>query len=663
MLKRIEIKNAFKHPNTVIDFQTGLTAIIGPNESGKSMIFELVSFALFGTVALRGAADDYKKMSVTLDFEVMDKAYRVSRAGSKVLLYVNGQELATGTKVVNPKIIEILGYDYKVFTIANCANQDELTKLGTMKPTERKQMVDNVIGLTILDKLTASIAAKISGLNGEVEYLRMNTIVPAEPVKPEHYRPAGELQKIINETSILEQRHSYLAAWLNTTLPQPIMPTDPGFGSLDDLIAKNNEMSVKISRSRDLENQLARYTEPTLTPDQIAALKTQWQKVDSLSDLQHKHSRLSLKPTFSRQELDAFAAQADMAHKWEQKEKLLAAGEHECPSCHHHWPVASDQLAAYEGISATSMPSYIPSPRDYAAVEAYNAETATRVDLEAQIAAFGTLEVPKVSKDQIAVQERSLADYEVIQKARKELAEIRLFFAAGQPDYSQMISARQRYDQELAAYNQGVITYNQWVADWQKNKTEFDQLVNVPAQMQALRNLMTSVAVYDNNYMHYQTALAAYNQKVQDIQTKSILLNQYEKARAAMKEARSTVKRYLVPSLNRVSSALLTQMTGGARSSIEVTEDFEIFVDGQPLATLSGSGKAVANLAIRIALGQVLIAKKFSVFMADEIDGSMDADRAEFTSECLRRLTKNVKQLLLISHKRPEADNYIELGR
>ena len=62
---------------------------------------------------------------------------------------------------------------------------------------------------------------------------------------------------------------------------------------------------------------------------------------------------------------------------------------------------------------------------------------------------------------------------------------------------------------------------------------------------------------------------------------------------------------------------------------VEVDEDFEILIDGQPINTLSGSGKAVANLAVRIALGQILTNKVFSVFFADEVDAAMDDDRSE----------------------------------
>ena len=90
-------------------------------------------------------------------------------------------------------------------------------------------------------------------------------------------------------------------------------------------------------------------------------------------------------------------------------------------------------------------------------------------------------------------------------------------------------------------------------------------------------------------------------------------------------------------------------------------ENFDVSVDGQKLATLSGSGKACANLALRIGLGQVLTNNVFSVFVGDEIDASMDEDRSEFTQNSLKSLSDKISQVIIITHKPPTADHVIEL--
>lgn len=82
-------------------------------------------------------------------------------------------------------------------------------------------------------------------------------------------------------------------------------------------------------------------------------------------------------------------------------------------------------------------------------------------------------------------------------------------------------------------------------------------------------------------------------------------------------------------------------------------------VDGQPLGTLSSSGKACANLALRIGLGQVLTNNVLSLFIGDEIDASMDDDRAEFTHVSLQSLVLRISQIILITHKVPTADHVV----
>jgi len=138
---------------------------------------------------------------------------------------------------------------------------------------------------------------------------------------------------------------------------------------------------------------------------------------------------------------------------------------------------------------------------------------------------------------------------------------------------------------------------------------------------------------------------------------------EFLKAREIIQALKISVKNHLLPSLNAVASTLLSRMTGGERYEVVVDEDFDIMIDGQAVNTLSGSGKAVANLAIRIALGQILTNRVFSVFMADEVDAAMDDERASYTAQALRRLTETITQVIQVTHKHPETDHTFELKK
>ena len=70
IIESIEMENFKSHSNTRVDFNTGISIIIGENGAGKSSILEAVSFALFKQYSGRKIEELVKKgrekMSVTL---------------------------------------------------------------------------------------------------------------------------------------------------------------------------------------------------------------------------------------------------------------------------------------------------------------------------------------------------------------------------------------------------------------------------------------------------------------------------------------------------------------------------------------------------------------------------------------------------------------------
>ena len=186
-------------------------------------------------------------------------------------------------------------------------------------------------------------------------------------------------------------------------------------------------------------------------------------------------------------------------------------------------------------------------------------------------------------------------------------------------------------------------------------------LLNVPENLAQLEAGYQAAKIYEDRLGAYEKALGIYRTKKDEVDRRREEEQGYRKGKEALTILRKLVKQHLIPSLNKVASHYITEMTGGQRNLIEVDEEFDIQVDGQPISTLSGSGKAVANLSLRLELGQVLTNNQFSVFLGDEIDASMDVDRADNTAKTLESLAERVSQILLVTHKYPQADYYFEL--
>ena len=92
IFKRLRLKNFKSYANEVINFDKGITVIIGQNGAGKSSIFEAISFALYKQHTAGKLHDlvrnNTENMSVELDFVSRGKEYRIIRDNITGLLQI-----------------------------------------------------------------------------------------------------------------------------------------------------------------------------------------------------------------------------------------------------------------------------------------------------------------------------------------------------------------------------------------------------------------------------------------------------------------------------------------------------------------------------------------------------------------------------------------------
>ena len=587
MIYKLFIDGGFRHHNRTFEFDKGLTGIVGKNESGKSLIVEFLRFALFGSSALRGKADDYKKLHVELWFSVKGNDYHVTRKGTKVLLRRNDEDLASGTKPVNQAIIEILGYDLTVFDVANACNQGNVEALSNMRPSERKAMVDRTIGLNVLDDLIKHSGEQALLHKRDADAVERVLVEPVEPVQPEGYLPSLSIQARLKAARELLAERNQLAGWLNAIPPAPVEPTLCGVReTVAELEDHQRKRKATLDRQAELERQI-------------------------------KGTRV---PKYPVEFLDAQAEQWVAYSYWLQKKQFLDQGHLCCPSCNHEWPIASEQLKAFAGV-----------------VE---------------------VEKPELSKAVIEDERALRGRQKVLDDLLEELHSLIL-----PEDRSADLQTRRQYEASLNQYWAQVQAYDAYQVELPAKRARFDQLADLEPQIVELDAQYQATLVYERDRAAYEKAKGVYEQHLELLQEAKRLAEEFSEAKKRVTQLKVQVKTFLLPSLNKVASILLNQMTGGERYEVVVDEDFEITIDGQAISTLSGSGKAVANLAVRIALGQILTNKVFSVFFADEVDAAMDDDRATYTAQALRRLTDLIGQVIIVTHKKVETDHLIELKK
>jgi DNA repair exonuclease SbcCD ATPase subunit len=661
MIKSLYLDNCFRHFDRSITFDNGLTAIIGPNESGKSLTLEMIRYAFFGSKALRGIADDYKKLHVAMSFEIRGVEYKVVRKGNRADLYRGDEHIATGTKPVNAAIVRILGYDLQVFDTAHACNQGQVEALGAMTPADRKAMVDQTVGLTEMDAVEATVAEKARTNRALLQQAEADLgPEPVEPPKPVNYIPAADLRAARDQLRAATERFNQLQGYLSHRLPTaPIEPTCDITETADQIKLFVDLRQTVTTKQSQLKAQIDFTPTSPYTAEQLATFRAQlaawknWQE----------REKFTWRPTYTHTQLNemelGWAAIETNNRRAELQHQLDHANKLECPKCAHSWPMDQAGVARIQAELEQLPPAVVLTPPKLTPTQIRQ----ERFDLDNYGPKWERLKdvpeapAPEISEAELIRLESLSGNREKIDMWKAELATLTL-----PPDRTEDYHKRRAYERDMVTYQTARRGYDKAVAERAERQAEFDKLSGVPDHYQTILEAYSAAEAYERELAAYQAARAKWDATAETVAVLRERTEQYSRAREALKELRARVKQYLVPSLSKVASNLLSQMTGGQRTIIDIDEDFNVLVDGQRLETLSGSGKAVANLAIRLGLGQVLTYRALSLFMGDEIDASMDNDRANFTAECFRNLSKSVKQVFLVSHKRPEADHYIDLA-
>jgi exonuclease SbcC len=123
----------------------------------------------------------------------------------------------------------------------------------------------------------------------------------------------------------------------------------------------------------------------------------------------------------------------------------------------------------------------------------------------------------------------------------------------------------------------------------------------------------------------------------------------------ALADLRAELNATLRPELSEVASGFLRDLTNGRYTDLELDDDYEpaLVDEGEPKGVLSGGEEDVANLALRLAISQMIAERAgqpLSLLVLDEIFGSLDDDRRAAVLELLRSLADRFPQVILITH-------------
>jgi exonuclease SbcC len=222
LLRRLVAQN-FKHLNVDLAFPQGVLAISGPNESGKSSIFEAILFAFYGRTnkAPRGEKEqlinyDAESLIVQLVFEIEGKQYRITRRlhkkrPSEALLHLLGsgdrvELLATGVTNVDKELGNLLsGIDMNDMLASNIVLQKDLDRLAKLPKTDRRHVINAMMGRECFSRASDKLAEDSRPLRKEVDGA-VQTLEQLRQRADLYERNVQELEAKRTESELVEQQ-------------------------------------------------------------------------------------------------------------------------------------------------------------------------------------------------------------------------------------------------------------------------------------------------------------------------------------------------------------------------------------------------------------------------------------------------------------------------
>ena len=296
IITRLRLENFLAHDNTDIEFsQSGITAIIGENGSGKTSILEGIYYALFGESSKGNLGDIVKwgrsGASVELEFIKGNRRYKIVREIKKTskgnttnaFLYriENSREILEKHKNLNKELPAITGLSKKTFLNSVLVRQGEIEGLLRLKPSEREKVIEELLDLHLYVKLQEKYKELRRKEENNLELLESQKI-NKEEIEKYLTDIESKLKALEEEIEKLQKEKENIENQLKQVEK-----------SLEDATKKENEKKIKEVnlrnveiRLKELENQLQ---EIRNLKEKLPSLE---KDVEKLQELENTYLRL-----------------------------------------------------------------------------------------------------------------------------------------------------------------------------------------------------------------------------------------------------------------------------------------------------------------------------------------------------------------------------------
>lgn len=189
MIERVEIVNWRSHKNTTLEFSEGTNVFIGIMGSGKSSVFDAITYAFYGRFPKSDRREvklsdvirfGEKNGEVKVWFSANGKRYMVVRGvgSDRAELYEIVDDeyklIQKDKNRVTNSVVSLLGTDYSLFTRAIYSEQNNMDYFLTLPPSKRKEELDRLLGIDKFYKVLSNTTTVIHRLENRLKDLKMN---------------------------------------------------------------------------------------------------------------------------------------------------------------------------------------------------------------------------------------------------------------------------------------------------------------------------------------------------------------------------------------------------------------------------------------------------------------------------------------------------------
>ena len=295
---KLKLNNFKSHKNTVIEFDKGITVVVGENGAGKSTILEAISFALFKQHTAKRIDDlvrnNANSMSVELEFSSNNKEYKIVRekkSSLKSSIYAKTSNdggfvhICTGDKEVNEEIRQILDIDSDLFLNAIYIRQGEIAELVDKTPAEKKLLIAKLLGIDSLETAWKNLLPFINDYENQLSELKGKLFNSSE-LQEEHARKKYELSELKKRGHALEEQIEDVSTSLNEiSESKRNMEREKEIheNQLQNLEVEQSNLAKLEENKRSLQENLDKIRE---SEDQITRLEKYVSKLDVYLDFE-----------------------------------------------------------------------------------------------------------------------------------------------------------------------------------------------------------------------------------------------------------------------------------------------------------------------------------------------------------------------------------------